>query len=231
MTPELASDEIKNSSTENPYVNLSNEVIPLAARPADILAGIAEEAYPDEPAASALLMRKLLHGLTDADEERLAGYERVTGRIDRLEEVKLSQGRSIAVEPGDEAKYLITGQLNGCSVTVYIREYGNGAVEAAMTHFSPYARDEQVQKFDELAQQSDRPDQPVREHLVVLTEARRGGELAEAMKRHVGPDATVSHLTYDASDKLREDSGAVAVVLEADGQSSYHVGFQDGALL
>lgn len=193
--------------------------------PAAIVSRLTHEAFPDDDHGRELQRRQLLFGtgtkrLDESETAHLAGLRRASGELDRVIQVPYNSGHKASVAPGEDPKTLITNALNGCAAAIYHREFEDGRQEATLTHFPPDRRDLHLRTFKDLTALGENDEKPVREHVSLVTDARRGGakELEAGLREILGDQVPFKHHEYDSRDKTAkqsEDFGALLTRLEA----------------
>lgn len=124
----------------------------------------AREAFPNNPRAAELLVKRTLGYASSSESQELNDYIRrrnFTEETDALWEqakagnpnvikVDMGEGKAIKVEAGDEEKVIFTTGLNGCLGTLIYAEDSEGTRTTVITHYDSLDTTRNLTRIDEL---------------------------------------------------------------------------------
>jgi hypothetical protein len=138
--------------------------------------------------------------------------------------VKLYEGKRVEIKPGEGAKIIITGDLNGCTATAILTKDKDSKRSVQMVHFPPFMLNRHLNKIDGIATAEDRAAE--NQAALIYTSERRQ-ENKEAIEAHLkktfGEKIVVVHKTYPERTNDPEN-GILAVEIKDEEIPRFYLG-------
>lgn len=182
-----------------------------------------EQANITDPKIKQLLLEKVIHRLSEAEEQELERYateNNITLPVDFVGPGKISHHETL---PGGQNQLLVAKELNGCMAVLIYSETADGRRRSILSHQPPdLVSDEYYQRLKELVD-ADSVD-AVKMHAVIYANKRRGErvatETASWLQKNGNGKIVTDEPTYYQTSKQDSDMGLFMATVPAENEQS-----------